>query len=422
MKKLFLIPLMLTMFACPACETEDPAGNPDGPKDNPGPVDPNPPGPGPTDPKTYDMVDDNATQLTKNLYKNLFTITDKGTMFGHQIPTLYGMVFDAQGSRRWFAQEGNASDTDNSDAKYLTGSHPAVCGWELSNIEFGNRLRNIDNELFTDIRNHIIAAHARGAVQTISWHCANPANDKNSWDRTKVVNRIIPGGDLHSKFKGYMDNLAAFLVTLKTPAGDPIPIIFRPWHEHTGGSFWWAEESKGVTADEFAKLWKFTVEYLRDTKGLHNLIYCYSPDIITSRSHYLRFWPGDEWVDMLGLDAYDRTGWDYTFRGPQMVSTAVNIAKEKKKVFAITETGLENNNPAHPAMTGHYFANWWTGRFYKMFENKDVVFALVWRNGNFPPGGHYFSAFRGAYTEADFKAMALKTDVLFEDDLPDMFK
>ena len=82
-----------------------------------------------------------ATAITRTLYENLFVLAERGTMFGHQIPTLYGL----DNNRKWWAGD----DTDLSDTKYLTGSHPAVCGWELSNIELDMET-NIDGELFTE--------------------------------------------------------------------------------------------------------------------------------------------------------------------------------------------------------------------------------------------------------------------------------
>ena len=133
------------------------------------------------------LTDRNATTLTVNLHRNLWNLMDKGTMFGAQIPTLYGL----DGGAKWF-DDGSAS---NSDTKYLTGSHPAVCGWELSGIEVGDRY-NIDGEDFNDVRKHIKAAFRRGAVNTISWHCHNPVSDGNSWDKTRAVYAIIPGGYL----------------------------------------------------------------------------------------------------------------------------------------------------------------------------------------------------------------------------------
>lgn len=74
----------------------------------------------PEGPKT--MVDAGTTAITRTLYENLFVLAERGTMFGHQIPTLYGL----DNNRKWWAGD----DTDLSDTKYLTGSHPAVCGWE----------------------------------------------------------------------------------------------------------------------------------------------------------------------------------------------------------------------------------------------------------------------------------------------------
>ena len=56
-------------------------------------------------------------------------------------------------------------------------------------------------------------------------------------------------------------------------------------------------------------------------------------------------------------------------------------------------------------------------------ENEPVSFVLLWRNGDFPTnGGHYFSAFRGCYSEKDFMDFSRKDQILFEDDLPDMYK
>ena len=57
-----------------------------------------------------------------------------------------------------------------------------------------------------------------------------------------------------------------------------------------------------------------TVDYLRDSCGLHNVLYAYSPDRSridmssesTCEAGYLYAYPGDEYVDVLGFDDY----WD----------------------------------------------------------------------------------------------------------------
>ena len=50
-----------------------------------------------------------------------------------------------------------------------------------------------------------------------------------------------------------------------------IPIIFRPFHEPNGGAFWWGD--RHATPEQYKALWRFTVGYPRDRKGLHNIIW-----------------------------------------------------------------------------------------------------------------------------------------------------
>ena len=134
------------------------------------------------------ITDGDATAKTKALFENLIDLEEKGTMFGAQIPTEYGL----DGGKKWF-DDGSAS---NSDTKYLTGSHPAVCGWDITYIEV-DAAENIDGEPFDVIRKHIIAAYNRGAVNTICWHCTNPVSMGTAWDGTRAVFSIIPGGEKH---------------------------------------------------------------------------------------------------------------------------------------------------------------------------------------------------------------------------------
>lgn len=353
---------------------------------------------------------------TEALLANLAALRPQGTMFGTQIPTEYGL----SGGEKWW-DDGSA---DKSDTKILTGSHPAVCGWDISEIELGHA-KNIDGESFEDIRRHIRAAYARGAVNTISWHCANAVTGGNSWDNTPAAGAIIPGGAKHALFKGWLDRVAAFLSGLTTPDGDLIPLIFRPWHEHTGNGFWWGKGS--ATAEEYKALFRFTVDYLRKEKGLDNLIMAYSPDEIhfiwnpesDYRDIYMEFWPGDEYVDILGLDAYDSPGRRFGEVTPVLCRLISSIAEEKGKIAALTEAGLENNSPLH---SEYYNKKWWTERLYEAIKGCNLSFALVWRNGGLPPSSHYFGPWKGCYSEDDFKAFASKKDILLERDLPEMYK
>jgi mannan endo-1,4-beta-mannosidase len=131
-----------------------------------------------------------------------------------------------------------------------------------------------------------------------------------------------------------------------------MPIVFRPFHEHNGDWFWWG---KGIASEEdYIKLWRFTIEYLRDEKGVHNLLYSFSPDrsrmkIENIESDYFYAYPGDDYVDIFGFDDY----WDAGYKGNKAppeerladfitaLEAVVRLAEARGKIPALTETGLD---------------------------------------------------------------------------------
>lgn len=350
-------------------------------------------------PVGHAMVDAAATEETRALYSNLFGVTDRGVMFGHQDDTVYGVG--------WSYEEGR------SDVKSVAGDYPAVYGWELGGLELGWEA-NIDQVPFGTMKRHIEDAYARGGVNTISWHPHNPESGLTAWDghTTTAVAGILPGGENHAKYLMWLDRVAAFLGSLEGAGGEPVPVIWRMFHEHTATGFWWA--SWQCTPAEYIALWQFTVGYLRDEKGLHNLIYCYSPDIIRDRDHYLERWPGDEWVDMLGLDAYHRQDeWDFLSGADRMLSVLTELGAEKGKPTAFTETGLEAIPDPH----------WWTGQLLPVIGDKPLSYVLVWRNAYQRPN-HWFAPYPGSVSAEDFVEFRNNgcPGILFESDLPDMYK
>jgi len=174
----------------------------------------------PTDPK--------ATTETVKLYQNLKELQHRGLMFGHQDDLAYG--------EGWVYEEGR------SDVKDACGDYPAVYGWELGHLELGDTY-SLDSVHFDKIQGWIKTVYKRGGVNTISWHLRNPFTDGSSWDTSskEVVKSILPGGEKHELFKTYLDKLAGFFAGLKTEDGTFIPVLFRPFHEHTGSWFWWAK-------------------------------------------------------------------------------------------------------------------------------------------------------------------------------------
>ena len=314
------------------------------------------------------------------------------TMFGHQCPTLYGIGWSGEAGR--------------SDIKDICGDYPAVVGWDLAEIELGHEA-NIDGDNFAAIRELIKQSYTRGGITTLSWHATNPATDGTSWDITEAVYRIIPGGDLHEKFRGYLDKVAEFIGSLKV-GEEMVPVLFRPWHEHSGSGFWWGNGN--CTQEQFVALWKFTVEYLRDTKGLHNILYVFSTDIVSSQSAYLNFWPGSEWVDVLGIDAYERPGWTLPENGIRLMRLLNHISYQKNKPFAFTETGVECNTTMD---------RWWTKNLAASFKDLSPAYVLVWRNKDM---SHFYGPYPGCVSEDDFKAFVASDNILLESETGNIYE
>lgn len=333
----------------------------------------------PTDPK--------ATKETVKLYQNLIKLQQKGVMFGHQDDLAYG--------EGWVYEEGR------SDVKDVCGDYPAVYGWELGHLELGDAY-SLDSVHFDKIQGWIKTVYERGGVNTISWHLRNPLTGGSSWDVSskEVVKSILPGGEKHEVFKGYLDHLAKFLIALKTDNGTYIPILFRPFHEHTGSWFWWGKDLCSV--DDYKALWHFTVDYLQNEKNIHHLIYAYSTDRFKTSDEYLERYPGDDIIDILGFDLYDR-GPDYPTVLKNCLETVTKLASEKGKIATVSESG-------GPIATN---ANWWS-MVLETIRPYNFSYFLVWRNPWQPAGHGAFAPYKGSPDSKDFVNFYQDSKTLFQ--------
>jgi len=352
------------------------------------------------------LVDARATRETRALFGGLQRLRRTHVLYGHQDDLAYGL--------RWWAHPGR------SDVKEVAGSYPAVYGWELGNLELG-RPASLDSVDFAAMRRWIVEGYERGGVITISWHMANPRTGGNAWDTAGAVSTILPGGARHAEYRRWLDRFAAFNAGLRGSRGEPVPIIFRPFHEMSGGWFWWG--AGHASPDEYRALWRFTVRYLRDEKGVHNLLWAYSPNAADDfEAAYWARYPGDEYVDVLGLDEYfwrPRPG-DTADAGARLrdhlrlVSAA---ADARGKLPALTETGYESIPDSA----------WWTGTLLRALEGdpatRRIAYVLTWRNANESTNhpGHFYAPYPGHPSAADFVRFRASERILFESDLPDLY-
>ena len=348
------------------------------------------------------IVDKNATAETKALYANLYKIGETGFMFGHHDDLLYG--------RYWQHTEGG------SDTKAVCGDYPAIFSLDFATImDDRSDKPNFINE--NKIRKKVILeARKRGEVITACCHLNNPVTTGNSWDnsRTDVAAEILKDGSATNiKFKLWLDRLADFVLDLKDENGNLIPVLFRPFHEHTQNWSWWG--SHCTSEAEFIGLWKFTVDYLKDTKGVHNLIYVISPQMdgiySDAASRLLYRWPGDDYVDILAMDCYHGTNAAAFKHNVQQIA---EIAAAKKKPCGVAETGTE----------GFIDKNFRTKGLVEPIGEQNLGFVIMWRNkyvnGN-ENDRHFFSVFPNHPSVPDFLEMHRNSRALFSNALPDMY-
>lgn len=344
------------------------------------------------------IVDKNATAETKALYANLWHIATKGFMFGHHDDLWYG--------RYWYNKQGE------SDTKAVCGDYPAVFSVDMGPI-MDNRYNDAENAIR---RRVIIEAYDRGEVITMCCHLNNPHTGGDSWDNKSndVVKSILTEGHAtRTKYLQWLDRCADFANNLKGTDGKLIPIIFRPYHEHTQTWSWWG--SKCTTEDEFIRFWRFTVEYLRDTKGVHNFIYAISPQMDEvyqdARARLTFRWPGDDYVDFLGMDCYHYS-WKQAFKSN--LDAMSKLSLEKNKPCGVTETGPE----------GFDWTDYWTDHILACAINQRVSMIVMWRNkyvGNNESDRHFYSVYPGHPSENDFRTMHASEITYFSNDLPDMY-
>jgi mannan endo-1,4-beta-mannosidase len=356
------------------------------------------------------LVDKGATEQTAALFYQTKKLAQTKILFGHQDDTKRG-VTDA--ATQWANEQHlPAVSCDQSDVKEVTGAYPAVYGHDFLHIA------NFTTGAWFDYEKQIareltIDAYNRGGVNTYAWHYANPVSQGSFyWNDSQVeaVSKIIPGGSHNDVYKASLRQVADFAKSLVGADGKLIPVIFRPFHEFDGDWFWWGKAH--CSASDYKTLYQFTVTYLRDSLGVHNFLYAWSPDKnFNTETQFLERYPGDEYVDLVGMDNYGdmQPGTSPTVAAKKLKIVS-DYAKAKNKLAAMTETGLQKLTQS----------NWCTQMLLKALQSEKVElsYVMVWANTK----DAYWTPYKGHAAESDFKAFKSNAYVVFGDKIPNMYE
>ncbi len=326
-----------------------------------------------------DLVDANASVYTKSLFAYLQGSMGERVLFGQQHVTDEGLTI-------------STTTGTESDVKNAVGDYPAIFGWDtlsLQGYEKPGSQDNTDEENVEALAASMIQAYELGGIVTLSTHPRNFVTG-GAYNDTSVrtVEHILPGGAYHDELNAYLDLVADLADSLVDKKGEAIPLIFRPWHEQSGSWFWWGAGT--TTSQEYIALYRYTVEYLRDAKGVRNLLYAWSPNASFQgdADKYLTTYPGDDYVDILGMDQYDNKeapGTD-AFLGSvaEDLGMIVKLAEEKGKIAALTEFGF---SPQGMYPEGNAELEWFTKLLNAIQSDPDarkIAYMQTWANFGYP--------------------------------------
>lgn len=363
------------------------------------------------------LVDGNATANTKAIYEYLDAMgKSSSVIYGHQNDTWH---------------KAGSAELSSSDTYDVTGQYAGVVGMDTLSMT-GNEYSadRYNSEIGTDnpidiaavgrVKANVIAAArlananiANGSILTLSAHMPNfsivglnetynaatdPSYSKYDFSGYSpnnlsgdTANELLPGGKYNEVYNAYLDMIADFASQVDGT------ILFRPFHECTGSWFWWGAAL--CNAETYKNIYRYTVEYLRDTKNVHNMLYVYGPgsEAASVEDYALRY-PGDEYVDMVGFDMYhsnastaEETAYFNNFKNE--IAIVQTFAQQHGKLFAVTETGAASDVDAGDSQTAlHKTGNAdkdWYNQVLECLTDSNASYFLLWAN---------FSKTSGFYT------------------------
>lgn len=253
------------------------------------------------------------------------------------------------GKVTWSGQDlaSEATNVHNMSARWPIIIAGDFMDYSPSRIQYGANPKNLSENM--------IGLDNSGYALSMQWHWNAPTNLLNTtnepwWsgfysDATTFDVAAALANTNSTEYALLLRDMDAIAVQLKKYSATNIPVLWRPLHESEGGWFWWG--AKGP--EPFKQLWRLLYTRLTQYHGLNNLIW-----VLTSED--ADWYPGDDVVDIIGVDAYPTDTSDPLSARWEALKARFN----GKKLIALTEFG---GVPDIPKMQQFgvwfaYFAPW----------------------------------------------------------------
>lgn len=258
---------------------------------------------------------------------------------------------------------GQIGEEDESLVARLSGRSSAILAGDLMDYSPSRRERGAQPGKLSE---RLIRNAQEGRIVSLMWHWNAPIGlDESRWyegfqaDATSFdVGRALanPGGPEHRLLLRDIDAIADELRKFRQ-AG--VPVLWRPLHEADQEGFWWGRGGSEV----FRKLWRVLYERLTKHHGLHNLIWVCT---LSDPSWY----PGDDVVDIVGVDAYPPSPKDLLTGDWDRLLDRFN----GRKMLALSEVaGVPDIEAMHRRGVRWSFFISWRGRLGPRYSPEETV-------------------------------------------------
>lgn len=222
---------------------------------------------------------------------------------------------------------------ENVGQKILTGTHACVnyntneADWVYKHTRKYPAINTIDyiHDIFSASDSWINYSNStlwrnwtsKGGIMSAMWHWNMPNNEGSDYTCTpgaepgqtsfRPSGIFSPGSDDYKTMIDRIDQVAKWLKPMKSAK---VPVLWRPLHEAQGNWteanpgtdwhkawFWWGADGP----EAFVELWRVMYDRLVRHHGLTNLIW------IFNAGDSKRWYPGDEYVDIVAYDFYNKT-------------------------------------------------------------------------------------------------------------------
>lgn len=204
---------------------------------------------------------------------------------------LYQFLYDNYGKKIISGVHAGKNLEEINWLKQQTGKEPALAGFDFLFCGRGYNWYNDDTPV-----NEARYFYNKNGIPAFCWHWRDPSRKTEAFytkdtdfDVSKVTDTTSAEYTAIIKDIDYISGLIEKLQNYG------VPILWRPLHEAAGGWFWWG--AKG--AEPCKALYRLMYNRMVKHNKLTNLIWVW-----TSQQNDLDWYPGDEYVDIVGRDIY----------------------------------------------------------------------------------------------------------------------